>query len=110
MDQGPGLEKDGPDDKITYSITEVMIETGIFPLELVDCTKDTLNNRWELYDIHYLDIWSKWVYSTEKRYMYQSINTVMANLEILRTYHETGINKMLNTGLEIKQTIKSIDL
>jgi len=33
----------------------------------------------------------------------------MANLEILRAYHDTGIAKMLNTGLEIKATIKSID-
>lgn len=42
--------------------------------------------------------------------MYNSIDKVMQNLEILRSFHQSGISYMLNTAKEIKSAIKSINL
>jgi len=40
--------------------------------------------------------------------MYNAINTLMNNLEILRSYHDYGISKMINNAYEIKDNIAKI--
>jgi len=37
MDDGPGLEKDGQDDKICYGIRTIVLSTNVFPVKLEDC-------------------------------------------------------------------------
>jgi hypothetical protein len=98
MYDGPGKEKDGLDDKIAYAIKLISIVTNVFPLELVDCNEDKLINRWELFDINWIDVSTKHTYLREKKFMYESIDTIMKNLEILRTYHVSGIPRLLNSA------------
>ena len=55
MVDGNGKIKDGSEDKITYAIQKITIDTNIYKAVLVDCDDESPLNKWELYDIKWFD-------------------------------------------------------
>jgi len=72
-------------------------------LALADASDGKADNKWELYDINYLDVSTKQKYNLEKKSLLRIVEDLRKNVEILNVYHDSTIANMLNTGIEINK-------
>jgi len=91
MRDGDGKQLDGKDEKIAYAIESLKVSTKTFKLELFDEDNNDKTNKWELYDINYMDIWVKMDYNKEKTLLMKVYDTLKDNVEILEQYRDSKI-------------------
>jgi len=103
MRDGKGLELDGTDKKITYGIKKIVIKTNIHRVDFVDCAEEQTINKWEQYDVNWLDTATKKILSRENKYLMNDFVNLMKIVIKLKDFHETTIEKMLFTAHEIKR-------
>ena len=56
MVDGKGKMKDGKEEKLMYGIQKITIDSNVYKAILVDCDDESPVNKWELYDIKWLDV------------------------------------------------------